>query len=241
MYKQIQNTGTQKDELSIQYVELSVVSSLLWERNSKKHDIGSISESIKKYGFKDPVKYEGSLNGGKGGIVEGNGRVEAIVALKKLKDIREYNEVPRGINEIDGKWYLPVLVGVEAKDQLSAEAYGLDHNNLTMLGGDFTSFDVAKMWNTDEYLEVLHDLAKENVFPVSMDGDSVDALTAILSGLTFDEITSDNEDASDEEGAAINIRLSVSGMDDSLVKDVISKVKSVISDNQWESNVKIHI
>ena len=79
-----------------------------WERNPKLHDIGSIIESIKRYGFKDAPKYEPLLNEGAGGIVEGNGRIEALVTMRRLGD-----EVPVGHVERSGPDGVP---GVEHLD-----------------------------------------------------------------------------------------------------------------------------
>ena len=62
--------------LRIEYIKLDQAA--LWEKNPKKHDIDLIIQSIEKYGFKDPPKFEPSLNNNEGGFVEGNGRIEAL-------------------------------------------------------------------------------------------------------------------------------------------------------------------
>ena len=74
-----------------------------------------------------------------------------------------------------GEWAVPILFGVDAASAAAAEAYAVDHNNLTMTGGDFPVWDVARMWG-NEYTTILQDLAGQGQFPVTVDGDDLDAL-----------------------------------------------------------------
>ena len=60
---------------------LEKVSNLYWVENAKRHDIGTIAALIEKYGFTDPPKFDQKLNNGNGGLVYGNGRVEAVVQI----------------------------------------------------------------------------------------------------------------------------------------------------------------
>jgi hypothetical protein len=124
------------DVLTLQYIPLDTV--MGWEKNAKLHDDEGIQSSIAKHGFKDPPKYEPHMNGdGIGGIVEGNGRIENLCAMRDRGDM-----IPRGIGTVlatDGHaildWAIPVLFGVDADSQTTAIAYGVDHNNLTLGGG----------------------------------------------------------------------------------------------------------
>ena len=121
-----------------------------WERNLKKHDMGGIIQSIRRHGFKDPMKYEPKLNNGAGGFVEGNGRNQALHLMYKqwVTEKKPSDQIPRGIMvDADGKWYIPVLFGVDSDSQNAAEAYGIDHNNLTLWGGDFSLQDLGRMYN----------------------------------------------------------------------------------------------
>lgn len=142
-----------------------------FNNNPKKHDLGKIAESIIKYGFKDPVKLEPSLNNGEGGIVEGNGRTEALVWMKE-----QGQEVPRGIIGKKGKWLVPVLIGVDAVDELEAQAYALDHNNLSLLGGGLTALDASNMYDSEAYLGLLVDLNQKGQEVIAVDGDDLDLL-----------------------------------------------------------------
>jgi len=159
------------DKLEIRYVPLSTA--VLWDNNPKKHDLGGIAAAITVYGFKDPAKWEPQLNGGKGGLGHGNGRIRALFAMKAQGQPR-----PRGIVENEGgEWLVPIVFGVDAESQAAAEAYAIDHNNLTMAGGDFTLFQIAQMYD-DGLPDVLARLAAQEVVPVTMDGDDIDRLLA---------------------------------------------------------------
>lgn len=150
----------------------------LLEKNPKMHDLGAVMESIQKYGFKDPPKWEPALNDGEGGIVEGNGRTEALLEMWEAEMVP-----PRGIVEdsdtlIDDRpeWMIPVLFGVDAADEFEALSYSLDHNILTMKGGDFELSDIVRMYDRDEFVDIATLLADRGQLPVSIDGDDVDYL-----------------------------------------------------------------
>ena len=101
-------------------------------------------------------------------------------------------EAPRGVLVDDkGEWYLPVLFGLDAESEAVAKALAIDHNNLTMLGGDFDMYDIAKMWNGESYAELLRSLQAENMKPVSMNEDDIAAYLRTLSnnieGKEYDE------------------------------------------------------
>lgn len=157
------------EELTLRYIPLAQVAR--WNRNPKKHDLGAILESIYRHGFKDPPKFEPLLNDGAGGIVEGNGRDEALQFAQQ-----QQRTPPRGIRVgDDGDWLIPILFGVDASSQAAAEAYGLDHNSLTLAGGEFTAEEIARLWTAD-YLTILTELSDAGELPVSVDGDDLDAL-----------------------------------------------------------------
>lgn len=161
-----------QDTLTLQYVPLKTVRR--WNRNAKRHDLGGLIQSIQKHGFKDPMKFEPQLNNGEGGIVEGNGRDEALEAMQRDHP----DQPPRGIAVTeDGKdWLIPILFGVDAPSQAAAEAYGVDHNNLTLMGGDFGLSDIMKLWDSETFNDVLRDLAQQDFLPVSMDAEAVNAI-----------------------------------------------------------------
>lgn len=56
------------DELQIHYIALSDLADKLLQGNSKLHSIDHLTDSIERYNFQDPMKYDPSLNGGKGAL-----------------------------------------------------------------------------------------------------------------------------------------------------------------------------
>jgi DNA modification methylase len=163
-------TAGKTDELALRYVPLDQVQR--WDRNPKRHDFGALIQSIQRYGFKDPPKVEPALNGGEGGVVEGNGRAEALAMMQA-----DGAEAPRGIAvDKQGRWCVPVLFGVDARSKAEAEAYGVDHNNLTLSGGDLGIDAILGIWDEDPLRDLLASLAADGEMPVSLDGDDLDAL-----------------------------------------------------------------
>jgi len=163
------------ERLQLQHVALNQVA--LWDSNPKKHDVAGLIQSIKRYGFVDPPKFDPQLNGGSGGIVYGNGRSECV----KLIQEETPHEPPRGVLVDDkGEWYLPVLFGLDAESEAVARALAIDHNNLTMAGGDFDLWDYAKMWNQESYAEVLRRLETSEVPPISMSHEDIASYLRII-------------------------------------------------------------
>ena len=142
------------DLLSLRYVAISQAE--LFDSNAKLHNIDQIIQSIARYGFKSACKWESTLNDGRGGIVAGNGRVEALRVMEKRGD-----DLPVGIAQDEtGEWCVPVLFGVEADSEAIARAYALDDNNLTLLGGDFALADLMKLYNQELLMSELEELAR---------------------------------------------------------------------------------
>ena len=162
------NDGLQGERLEMRYIPLD--QAVLWDANPKQHDIGEIVESIRRYGFQDPPKVDASL-GESGALVYGNGRTHALLMMQ-----RGGEKPPRGILTDDaGQWYVPVKFGLDLASAQMAQAFAIDHNNLT-LGDAFEVWDAAKIWDEDAYTAMLQDLAVDDVFAVTVDGDDLDAL-----------------------------------------------------------------
>lgn len=158
--------------LSLQYVPISEAT--LFEKNVKKHDLGKIADSLRKYGFKSAIKWESKLNGGAGGVVAGNGRVEALLWMHHNGE-----KPPKGIAVDDGgNWCVPVLFGNDSESEIKARAYAIDDNALTMVGGDFTALDISRMYNED-LLNELQELADAQELMVGFDGDDIDFLLSL--------------------------------------------------------------
>lgn len=175
------------DLLSLKYIPISQAE--LFDNNAKLHNLDQIIQSIARYGFKSACKWEGTLNDGRGGIVAGNGRVEALRMMEERGD-----DLPIGIAQDEtGEWCVPVLFGVEAESEAIARAYALDDNNLTLLGGDLALADLKKLYNQELLMSELEELALSGELPVTFDNDFVeDSLQFLVSGNSSE---SDSEDS----------------------------------------------
>lgn len=175
------------DLLSLRYVPISKVE--LFDSNAKLHNLDQIIQSITRYGFKSAAKWESALNDGRGGIVAGNGRIEALRVMEERED-----DLPIGIaQDTDtGEWCVPVLFGVEASSEAVARAYALDDNNLTLLGGDFALTDLAKLYDQELLMAELKELAQSGDLPVTFDNDFTDDALQLLA-------ESDSTDDNDED------------------------------------------
>ena len=150
------------DLLSLKYLPISQAN--LFTQNAKLHNLDQIIQSIARYGFKSACKWEGTLNDGRGGIVAGNGRVEALREMERRGD-----DLPIGIAQDEtGEWCVPVLFGVEAESEAIARAYALDDNNLTLLGGEFGVVDLMKLYDPELLMSELEELARSGEIPVSI-------------------------------------------------------------------------
>lgn len=172
------------DTLRLVYVKLATLS--LWQENPKRHDFGSIIQSIEQNGFRDPPAWDSKL----GAVVAGNGRIESLRMMEK-----QGYPLPRGIlAHSDGGWCLPVLFGIDAKSENDARRYAVDHNNLTMMGGDFTLYDIANLWDRSGYLDILNSLAEsDGELPITVDYEDLRILAS----------SDEHTDASDDEGEIV--------------------------------------
>ncbi len=166
------------EQLQVKYIPLD--DARAWEANPKLHDLGQLAASIARHGFKNPPRYEPALNEGRGGVVAGNGRIEALTWMRA-----QGQEPPRGIAVVDGAWHVPVLFGVDAASEAAAEAYGLDDNSSVLAGSDFTALDAARLW-TDDYVAMLQRLAEQGELPITVDGDDLDTLLRTLGPMQLD-------------------------------------------------------
>lgn len=183
------------DLLSLRYLPISKAE--LFDNNAKLHNIDQIISSIARYGFKSAAKWESTLNDGRGGIVAGNGRVEALRVMEGRGD-----DLPVGIaQDTDtGEWCVPVLFGVEADSEAIARAYALDDNNLTLLGGDFALADLAKLYDQELLMSELKELAESGELPVTFDNDfTVETLQPLAEGNSNNNVTQNYRDVNDDD------------------------------------------
>jgi hypothetical protein len=178
------------DLLSLRYIPISRAE--LFDNNAKLHNIDQIIQSIARYGFKSACKWEGTLNDGRGGIVAGNGRVEALRVMEERGD-----DLPIGIAQDEtGEWCVPVLFGVEAESEAIARAYALDDNNLTLLGGDFALADLSKLYDQELLMAELKELAESGELPVTFDNTFTEEALQLL---TENDSTDDNDNEEDSD------------------------------------------
>jgi len=214
--------------LEVKYIPVSQV--ILWDMNPKQHAIDSLIESIQKNGFRDPPSFDATL----GALIEGNGRATALGEM-----CRNDYEVPRAIlvHKETGEWYMPVNFGVNSATRNAAVAYAIDHNNLTMAGGDFTVFDYLRMWNTDEMTGLLEGLDAEDM-PVTID---VDDLSIIMDdGFEFGEdLDTYNEEEPDDADPFAPRVITVQVIEHGIVDDVVDAIDALVKENAWERVITV--
>ncbi len=160
--------------LTLRYIPLSAARE--WERNPKRHDIPGIIASIRLYGFQDPPKFDTSLNNGEGGLAHGNGRTHALAIMQANGE-----DPPRGIAVDDvGEWTIPVIFGNDQPSEAIATAYAIDHNNLTLIGGDFSPMQTVRMWNAREYALLLAEAGAETLPTTISESQAATLVSSIL-------------------------------------------------------------
>ena len=187
------------ERLEIYYLPLDLVLRLRWKDNPKNHDIGGVVQSIQQNGFRDPPSYDSNLQnqvGDLGALVEGNGRPEALGWM-----FQQQMEVPRGIlvHKQSGEWHVPVHFGLDAESQMAAARYAVDHNNLTMSGGDFTAADMARMWDREAYANLNEMLIAAGTPAVTLDADDFAGLQEAWAL----ELMGDDEDDSEKSDGSL--------------------------------------
>ena len=135
------------DRLELRYIPLS--QARRWDENPKRHDLDALVRSIETHGFGDPAKYDSTL----GALVYGNRRTEALERMRQAG-----KQPPRGIGVTgDGDWAVPVIFGVDAASHAAAVAFAIDHNNLTLLGGDLDLESMLSIWDEELLRNLLAD------------------------------------------------------------------------------------
>lgn len=138
-------------QLAIRYARLS--EAVLWDDNPKRHDVGGIRESIRIHGFRDAPIYDAAL----GAIVAGNGRMTVLAQMhEEGRSILDEVWPPVGITEdAEGQWWVPLQVGIDAPTREAAEAFGVDHNALTLGGAGLEAEQILGLFNRDALERVL--------------------------------------------------------------------------------------
>ncbi|MDY7091579.1 MAG: hypothetical protein SX243_01260 [Acidobacteriota bacterium] len=173
-------------KLELRYIPLAQAQR--WDENPKLHDLDRLIRSIETHGFGDPPKFDSTL----GALVYGNGRTEALERMRQAG-----KQPPRGILLTeDGEWAVPVIFGVDAESEAHARAFAIDHNNLTLLGGDLGFADLLQIWDEEGLQAVLRDTPDAGELLASLDTDHLDAL---LNGPDFEPVAADEQSRLDEK------------------------------------------
>lgn len=179
-----------EEKLELRYVPLSQAKR--WDENPKRHDIGALIHSIGLHGFGDPPKYDATL----GALVYGNGRTEALELMQ-----RDGREPPRGIALLpDGQWAVPIIFGVDAKSTEAAIAFAVDHNNLTLSGGNLGLTELLAVWDEEGLQRLFENTPDAGELMASLDAEDVDAL---LRGPGFEPVTAAEQSRLDEKKQVI--------------------------------------
>lgn len=132
---------TQAEGVRVEYLPLSEIER--WPRNPKLHDQKALAQSIKRFGFVQPLTVDEAT----GKLVAGHGRLEALIEMRKTSP-----EVPERIQKTaTGDWLVPVIRGVTFENEREAEAYLVADNRLVEAGG----------WDQEKLNQILADLSKE--------------------------------------------------------------------------------
>lgn len=143
-------------DVRIEYMPLSKL--VRAPRNPKEHHVQAIAESVDRFGYVSPLV----MNDATGRLVAGHGRLDALQAMKA-----QGRRPPERIRVQDSEWLVPVVRGVEFKDEREAEAYLLADNRTTELGG----------WDEERLTQILADLnAAGTLDGTGYDGDDLDVL-----------------------------------------------------------------
>ncbi len=179
-------SATTIEQLELRYLPLA--QTRRWHENPKIHDIEALIRSIATHGFGDPAKFDATL----GAIIYGNGRLEALQRMHQ-----EGHGPPRGIGLAeDGDWAVPVIFGVDAESQAAAVAFAIDHNNLTLLGGELGFADLLQIWDEEGLQAVLADTPDAGSFLASLTQADVDSL---LLGPDFEPVGEEDQSRLDEK------------------------------------------
>jgi hypothetical protein len=146
------------------YVEYMALSDLMTRQhpdNPKAHDIGSVINSYKIYGY----VALGVIDELTGLFVCGHGRTQALHMMKQQK-----MPAPRRIDIRSDDWYVPTNRGVTFDNALKVKAYLIADNRLTTLGG----------WDEPDLLNLLQEIAGQDEQVLEATGYDLDDIDDLL-------------------------------------------------------------
>jgi len=127
------------DPLAIEWLPIDSIQ--VRKENPKRHDLRQIEESIRRFGFVQPLIVDKTT----GTLIAGHGRLQVI---KKM--MKEGKICPGLVGDNGVPWKVPV-VRVALKSEREAKAYLIADNRLTEKGG----------WDEASLGAMVRDLAKE--------------------------------------------------------------------------------
>lgn len=166
-------------------------------RNPKDHDVGLIHTSVGRFGFVEPIV----LDSRTGLIVSGHGRVKALTALEA-----EGGVPPEGItvDEVTGRWRVPVVTGWASSSDVDAAAALIAMNRTTEMGG----------WVDESLLDLLSQLADtDGLDGVGYDADNLEVLRKIAEGPDFSDLENDPAPSGHSSGQPIEVECPNCGHD----------------------------
>jgi hypothetical protein len=167
-----------EESLQLLYIDTEILSKFFLAGNSKKHAIAELEEMVARHGFRIPMVFDTNLNEGRGGIVAGNGRLEM------LRDLQSGGfPAPRGVLAQDGKWFAPLLVGLNAENEVEAIAFSIDDNLAAVGGAELKVLTKALMFDSEALMAQLAALGEAEALPVGLGEEDLARLEAALNGV----------------------------------------------------------
>lgn len=155
--------------------------------NVKEHDLPIIMDSMRRFGFADPLVIDART----GLLMAGHGRLEGLIRM------RENGEMPpEGISEL---WEVPVYTGWSSADEVEADAARIALNRTTDLGG-WDEIGLA------DILQVIQD-SEQGLQGVGYTDDEVADLLKLIEAQdpfgAIDDVIDEKGDLDGEEGNTI--------------------------------------
>lgn len=178
--------------ISVKYENLDDI--IQADTNPKDHDLGVLYQSMKRFGFTNPI----IVNESTGKLLAGHGRLQTLQMMRdngeKAPDRIEV-EVDTGDETIE-YWYVPVLYGVSMDNLAEAQAYLIADNRLTELGG----------WKPMDLMENLSEIIEEtgNLDGTGYDLDDVETILGDIERDTFD-VSDTISEIDDETEVSISV------------------------------------
>lgn len=203
------------DQISIEYVPINEIER--WPRNPKEHDLEQIKASLRRHGYIDPIVRDATT----GRIVAGHGRQEALTLMHKAGE-----DAPKRVSVLDdGRWAVPVLVGVSFENENEAEAYLVASNRLVEIGG----------WDDKMLSEMLGDMREAEA---SMDGVGFTAMeiTSLLTVTDEEKAVGKSPEDKLEGFLTGEVKQLVFYFEDEEYSEVLTEVEKVMLAEKLETN-----